>query len=339
MARSGVIYGSTGTYKTTAVKHFSHYIAQRTGKATLLLSADGGGWAPCDPEVKAGMIQPYRINPRGVPQTIRKVGQGYWPDERGVFRPIDYGQYGGMAVEGWTSIAVALLRFLSENDINIGGEVRAKLGAFNAPIAVGENGTEQVVQERFSSTTRGDYGEMPKQLNSFTLNVSSLPLEYVLFTALDKVGEDDQRSTIGGPDIPGKQSLYSAPQWVGDCIHAQDYQTKVAIKTPVPGGAAGEMTEMEVVSTVVRYHFLTHTDPVTGIKYHCKPRVTPEKVGELYKRFPGGFFEPTPDGGFDTYLKALDELADAQAQSDGLRGWRERMQEKLGRGAAAKGAK
>ena len=333
MARSGVIYGSTGTYKTTAVKHFAHYIAERTGKATLLLSADGGGWAPCDPEVKAGMIVPYRISPRGVPQTLRKVGQGYWPDEQNNFRPIDYGLYGGMAVEGWTSIAVALLRYLSENGIDIGGESRAKLGTFTAQVTV----DGQQTAEKFWSTTRGDYGEMPKQLNSFTLNVSSLPLEYVLFTALDRTGEDDNRSTIGGPDIPGKQSLYNAPQWVGDCIHAQDYQVKRVVKVPAPGNPK-ELVDAEVVETIVRYHIVTHSDPVTGIKYHCKPRVTPEKVGELLKRYPGGWFEPSPEHGFDQYLAALDELSDQQAQSDGLTNWRERMKAKLGRSQPAAAA-
>jgi len=323
MARSGVIYGSTGSYKTTAAKHFAHYIAKRTGKATLLLSADGGGWAPCQPEIDAGMICAYRISPRGVPQTLRKVGQGYWPDPDNNFCPVDYEKFGGIVVEGWTSIAVALLRYLSENGIDIGGESRAKLGTFTARVNV--EGSE--ISEKFWSTTRGDYGEMPKQLNSFTLNLTSLPYEYVLFTALDKVGEDDTRSTIGGPDIPGKQSLYSAPQWVGDCIHAQDYQTKRLVKV--------KDVEMEVVETLVRYHFVSHTDPVTGIKYHCKPRVTPEKVTALYKIFPGGFFEPTPEHGFDTYLEALDELNAQQGGSDALRGWREKLDAKLGRKPAA----
>src|ERR1700678_1774529 len=62
MARSGCLYGSTGTYKTTAIAHFSRYIAETTGKATLLLSADGGGWTPCDEEIAVEMIRPYRLD-------------------------------------------------------------------------------------------------------------------------------------------------------------------------------------------------------------------------------------------------------------------------------------
>ena len=331
MARSGLVYGPTGNLKTTAVKHFSHYIAKLTGKATLLLSADGGGWAPCQPEIDAGMIVAHRIHPLGVPQTLRKVGQGYWPDEASNFHLIDYTRFGGMAVEGWTSIAIALLRYLAEQGIDIGGETRAKLGTFKAPITVDGMAHE----ERFWSTTRGDYGEMPKQLNSFVLNVGSLPLEYVLHTALDRIGEDDTRQTIGGPDIPGKASLFAAPQWVGDCIHAQDYPVKRMVKVPKPGGAAKEMEDMEVVQNVVRYHYVTHTDPATGIKYHAKPRVTPEKVTALYGKFPGGFFEPTPEHGLDTYLEAVDALNAEQASSDTLKDWRAKMDAKMGRGATA----
>ena len=51
MARSGCIYSPTGGRKTSQVKDFAHYIARLTGKATLLLSTDGGGWDPCKPEV------------------------------------------------------------------------------------------------------------------------------------------------------------------------------------------------------------------------------------------------------------------------------------------------
>jgi hypothetical protein len=57
-------------------------------------------------------------------------------------------------------------------------------------------------------------------------------------------------------------------------------------------------------------------------------------VGELAKRFPGGFFVPTPDQGFDQYLRVVDELAKDAAQSDKLKDWRQKMDAKLGRKAA-----
>jgi hypothetical protein len=52
-------------------------------------------------------------------------------------------------------------------------------------------------------------------------------------------------------------------------------------------------------------------------------------VRELERRFPGGYFEPTPDEGFDKYLEVIDELGAGKA--DSLRGWREKADIKLGR--------
>src|SRR2546421_4550266 len=79
VARSGCLYGPTGSYKTTQVKRLAHYIAKKTGKATYLLSLDGGGWDSCTPEVRAGMILPYRRETANLPLVIlRKISQGYW---------------------------------------------------------------------------------------------------------------------------------------------------------------------------------------------------------------------------------------------------------------------
>jgi len=48
MARSGVIYGASGTFNRTAGKHFSRYIYKKNWQSTLLFSLDGGGWGPME---------------------------------------------------------------------------------------------------------------------------------------------------------------------------------------------------------------------------------------------------------------------------------------------------
>src|SRR5580658_394090 len=106
MARSGCIYGGSGSWKTSQVKWLARYIAKKTGKATLLLSCDGGGWEPCRPEIEAGMILPYRCDSATAPlPLLQLVSKGYWPhEESGKMRPINWNEIGGVAVEGWTSI-------------------------------------------------------------------------------------------------------------------------------------------------------------------------------------------------------------------------------------------
>ena len=339
MARSGVLYGPTGSFKTTQVKHFAHYIADTTGKSTLLLSCDGGGWFSCEPEVEAGMIRPYRVETATLPLVIlRKISQGYWPDdpnettpEKINLRPVDWNEVGGIAVEGWTSISQVIMRYLPDKGISVGGEDRDKPGSnmsFGLPIHV----DGQVQMERFGSNTRGDYGFVQNQLYGLVMNFNSLPVRYVLYTALEAKTEDDDRSTTFGPAIAGKKATAQCGAWVGDMLHAQDYQRVTTHKVPDPA-KPGEFVEAQTAEMIVRVYFQKHPDPATGIPFPCKPRVTPEKVAELNKRFPGGYFEPTPEHGLDTYLATLDELS--AGAGDALKGWRERMDQKLGRSTGA----
>jgi hypothetical protein len=95
------------------------------------------------------------------------------------------------------------------------------------------------------------------------------------------------------------------------------------------------MIDQTVADTVVRYYFRKHLDPITGIAYPAKTRVVPEAIAELAKRFPGGYFEPTTEWGIDKYLETVDELS-VMAADDPLRGWREKMDKKLGKTAVAK---
>src|SRR5690348_9138139 len=212
MARSGVLYGPTGSFKTSQVKLFAHYIAQTTGKATLLISCDGGGWVPCEPEVAAGMIRPYGVETSTLPLPIlRKLSQGYWPrdpeekdPERIDMVPVNWTEVGGIAIEGWTSISQVLMRYLPDKGISVGGEDRKKPGSnmsFGVPVHV----DGQVVMENFGSNTRGDYGFVQNQLYGLVMNFNSLPVRYVLYTALESKTEDDDRSTVFGPAIAGKK--------------------------------------------------------------------------------------------------------------------------------------
>ena len=337
MARSGCLYGPTGTFKTTQVKRLARYVAKKTGKSTLLLSLDGGGWDSCKPEVSAGMILPYRCETANLPLVLlRKISQGYWPENpeetdpaRINLIPIDYSLVGGMAIEGWTSIGATVMRYLPDQGINVGGENRKKADANMAfSQAVQVMGSWQ--QENFGSNTRGDYNFVLRFLSGFVTNVASLPLEYVLHTALEAKTEDDERSTIYGPAIEGKKGTAQCGAWVGDLIHAQDFPVTRTQEVPDPNDAT-KTTSQVTVEMMVRFYFRKHLDPVTGLPFPAKPRVTPEKLAELEKRFPGGYFQPTADGadGFDVYLETLDALA--ESQTDSLKDWRLAADKKLGR--------
>jgi hypothetical protein len=313
----------------------ARYIAEKTGKATLLFSADGGGWGPCQEEIDAGMIRPYRCDTAVIPLPIlRRVSQGYWPsnpDNTDIasvdFRMTDWREIGGIAVEGVTSIGTMLMRHVADKNLKTGEEGTSP---FRMPIRV--NGS--IVEETFAGNSRAHYGFVQNQLYGLIMNFGSLPVEYFLLTGHDKKAEDGDRQTVGGVAAPGKAISALIPTWVGDCIHAQDYSVPRTVPMPKLGGKPGEMEDVATVDTVCRYYFKKHPDPVTGIVYPAKPRVTHGAVAALEKEYPGGFFVPTPEHGFDDYLRALDRLAAASAGHDSLKDWRKRADEKLGRAVA-----
>jgi hypothetical protein len=67
--------------------------------------------------------------------------------------------------------------------------------------------------------------------------------------------------------------------------------------------------------------------------YPAKPRCAPEKIMELDRIMPGGYFEPEFGAlwGVDRYLKVMDDLAGDASRNEALMNWRSRMDQKLGR--------
>jgi len=339
MARSTCIYGPTGSRKTTQAKYLARYVYERTGKATLLLSTDGGGWEPCEPEIQAGLILPYRIDTSALPMPIlRKLSQGYWPvdpleTDPGKIRVklVNWSKIGGYVVEGWSSISQVIMRYLPDAGISVGGEDRNKLGGFDQPL---RDEAGNVMMEHFRSNTRGDYGFVQNQLYGLVVNFNSLPVQDILYTALESKGEDEDKSTVLGPQISGKKATGQCGSWVGNLVHAQDFPIHRKVRVPDPQDPARTIEE-DQLDMAVRFYFKKHPDPQTGLFFPAKPRLTPERMPDLDKRFPGGYFEPTLDGQntLADYLGLLDSLAGGQG--DAMRKWREQMDAKLGRNKQA----
>ena len=333
MARTGLIYGDTNTYKSTAVGHFSRYIYEKTGKRTLLLTTDGGGLEPIQGEIKGGLLVPHRCNVQMPLPFLYKIAEGYWPEHpedasllTNLVR-INYEEFGGLAIEGLSSVSQTVMRYLADNGVKTGEDATNQFG-----LQVMVNGKAEVV--KFAGNSRGHYGFTQNHLYSLMMKFASWPVEYVLWTAHSSKSEEEDRTPIYGPDVAGKKATAKVPTWVGHCIHAQDFQVRKPVEIPDPADPKKKVT-VDEIEQVVRMYFMKHPDPVTGILYPANPRVVAVKLPELLKRYPGGYFVPTLEQGFDEFLKTMDQLQDEQG--DSVAEWRKKVDEKR-RGMRAGGS-
>jgi hypothetical protein len=330
MARTGLIYGDSGCYKTTAIKHFSHYIYETTGKGTLLLSMDGGGWEPLSTEINAGIVSPFRCPTSLQFPALREIcANGKWPAEPEETRPskinlisFDPAKWGGMAVEGITSIGQSLLQFTADAKIKLNEPIT---GSFAQRIMV--DGVEKILD--FTLNTRDQYMLCQRQMFSLVSGSAALPHAYVLWTALEKrVEEDDgSRTLIYGPDCPaGKKLSLHVPNWLGDCIHAQGFTSTEDVEVADPSDKSKKVM-VQTFKTTVRMYYQSHPDPVTGVKFPAKPRIATEHLPGLWKEFPGGYFVPGLNDGFDKYLHTLDRLR--VEKTNGFDEWRRKVDERF----------
>lgn len=351
MARTGLIYGESGTFKTTQIKWFARYIYKKTGKPIRLISADLGGYAVCQPEVDAGLIIPWRVSTiDNFLPVLRKLSKGYWPiikekdsglPDKKKIQYLDlqsptaetWAQVGGYAVESLTSIGDAEMGNLVATGRKVAEEV---VSEWSEQVSV----DGKMEMEKFGAPARAHYNFVQNAIYTMINAFSSLPVEYVLFTALEAKAEEEDRTTIYGPAIAGKKATPKAPSWVGDCIHHDSVQVPMQVpvlgedKKPVmtaklasdgkpePGAKPVPKTET-VMQTKVRAYFMRHPDLKTGANHPAKPRIVPERWHKLLEKWPGGYYEPSVSGGFDWLLEEEEKYSGESTQE--LLDWKKQI--------------
>jgi hypothetical protein len=338
--KADLVYGESGTGKTSLIGSYARYIYEvtarkyGTGMRTRLITMDGGGWDPINPEIEAGIIEVLPlINNTHILTTMDALSQGFWPDLSKValeggylapealpkltewqrpanmdFKAIGVGAY---AIEGLTSFSYAIKRQLEKKGPPMGEKASY---AYTEATADGTPGS------KYFGSNRAYYGFIQGRALDILPKFASLPVERVLWTALESIGEEDGQ-TIIGPKTAGKAITADVPAFVGQCLHLESY-----VKEKV------KVQEVEVkVPTIKqeirghRMYFRAHPDPVTGRLHKCKARIPPAKLPELMEEYPGGFVELTPEGGFDKYLHFVDKLE--AAGIGGLSSWKAKIDE------------
>jgi len=293
MPKTMILYGESGTSKTSQIYHIAKYIYNKYGKRTRLIAADGGGYQPIleGGLIELGFVEVFDVTQISRPYLdLRRLGDGFWPRD-GRFdgtdfcrtKPDEWKEIGVIAIEGITSIARILLNYASNYKDPAGNRM------FKVPFTISEEEYET------SGTDRGHYGVVQNILHELIVQqFNRLPVDYVIYTALVGRGESRvNRETIYGPKATGEALTAELPTWVGDCLH---------LSREVYQNQAGQKVE------TIACWYRNHPDPETNIPYLAKTRMVPEVYPEFCSMFPQGFVPLGVSQGIITYFSAVESL-------------------------------
>lgn len=219
-ARADLIYGPTGSTKTSRLGDIAEYTMRKFNKKSRLFSADPGGWEPIDDLTKSdarpdGIIETFALiqHRDKLYETVQKLCLGWWPrDPRDpqseLLSPAhnSFRDVGALFIEGLTSISDILFH-TNMTDLQ---NIRVPEMPENSRITSGE------YVRRFAG--RSDYMGVQDSIAEFVRDSGMLPAR-VVWTATEQKGEGENKKPVYGPDIVGQKATGKCGPWFGNMIH------------------------------------------------------------------------------------------------------------------------
>jgi hypothetical protein len=311
--RTVMLYGISGSTKSSQAYHAAKYIFKTTGKRLRMIHSDPGGYAAFEDSgmLDRGEVEVFDFSNREYALSdFRKLSDGYWPrklasggwyfqkDDKCKTTEEEFKGIGGYIIDGISSIGEVLKNHCSDQTEGVG---------FKESWKFEEDGYTIV------GLQQGHYGLVQKEIHGrITRGFATLPVPWIIYTALVGKGEDKQnRETVYGPQVVGSASTPNAPTWFMDCLHLSKEKWEEVVTPLHPSfktnpeklGSPTGVTKEGMVAW-----FMQHKDAVTDVPYLCKPRVAPELYPELLKYFPQGFVPLGYKQGIDLYFLVLDKL-------------------------------
>lgn len=202
-----LLYGRTGSGKSTQVGRLAEEVFVTTAKTTRLATSDSGGYDTILPYIELGLIEVVPILESDPWIFLNRVVRGYVRDDKGkwVLDAKKNANVGMYAFESAHSIAKLLkldMERKAASGINIGGDTNTTFQATGE----GENlkiGTTKGFQ-KFSIPQSRVWEEI--------LASHKLDAQYVLWTAGLNKGEDDVNTAkVVGPDVIGNALTPTLP--------------------------------------------------------------------------------------------------------------------------------
>lgn len=283
-ARADLLYGESGTTKTSRLGDIAEYLFKRYGKRSRLITADTGGWEVIEDLVRTddnpdGIIDAFALvqHRTNLYETMQKLCLGFWPEDprdpqSRLLPPTQNGlkEFSGVFYEGLTSWCDIAMN-TNVTDLEHVRVPRSEAEKENL-IESGE------FKRRFSSQT--DYGSIQEFIAACVRDSGMLPMAKVVWTALEQKGEDDQKKPVLGPDIIGRKATGKCGPWFGNLIHIDLVPVNVEVPDPI------NPAKKIVVAKPKPIMFLrSHIDPLDPFKLSW-----PAKTRALRK-----FWDSVPD--------------------------------------------
>jgi hypothetical protein len=264
--RADLLYGASKCRKTTNCGLAAEYFFKKTGKRARHITADGGGYEPIEPLVHAGLIDVWALNEWPHPiEAMDQACQGWWPeDTQNVSSKIvpptaaTWQQIGFISIEGLTSNGDLILRHLRDTKARLSQD----------PAYTWRDGTHE-----YSGSNMSYYGFVQDRLYDFVMKTQMLPVERVLWTALEGKGEEEgTKVPVYGPAIAGKKSIGKAPQWFGNCLHTELLVSQESVDP--------KTKQLTLKQDVVMY-LRPHADPINKVAFPAGTRAPYQFAKEL----------------------------------------------------------
>jgi len=316
-----MLYGDSGTRKTTELMTGALYVFEQTGRKCRFVSAESAAEEIVAPAVERELLATplwmYKsLHPRAF---LKKLQRGEWPymvdsaggrtdnPEKAVGR-----KWFPTPAEDWAGLGGYIFEGLQSYGELIMGDLRATQSKAGA---TGETGLASPgyseCDESLGSNAKSHYnaaqGDMLEFLTEAPKNVfdqSKGKVQYFFVSTHESKGTDGTNKTIFGPAVIGQAATDKVQKKVGLMVHHELVVTRVKDAS----GAEG-------LKHSVRAYFMPHPDSenasinwqaIVRLPFTADPQATQKAMGSLLKRWPGGYVDLDKETLWD-FLKAMDE--------------------------------
>lgn len=278
--RNLLIYGSGGIGKSTCLATAAAYVWKTRGKKTRVINADGGGTSSSQQGlIEEGIVEIWNIDQwedKSIFLSLDLATKGWWPQDvntpnSALLPPArewkecplcgsDVGAKGLTAVKDCGSCGKLIpsgvsLRFHRDA---INGLESVGLVGFEGFTSFGDllmrrlrkvdpSGGRSITDGDFKISAPGQqhYGDAQSYLQSFVANVRLIPVEFVMWTALE-IKSDDDGKPLYGPKGPGKALTTTCIPWFTDVLHLDAYPKQDQGGKPLKNADGTEQLERKL---------------------------------------------------------------------------------------------